>query len=435
MTDPAEAWAPFEPSPARPWTPPLAAHLLRRAGFGATPDRLEAALREGPGRTVERLVHETVPTGQAFNESFDQLEPARPGSPVAWAAWWLRRMIETPDPLGERLTLFWHGAFAVRADQVGGVSLLASRVRRFRRCARSSLVVLTQQVLEDPATHLAFGQGANRRALPNTSLARVLLGDWLLGPEGVDTTTVHEAARALTGWFVIRSRLRFIPREFDPEPKSLWGQRGPWNREDLARLAVARPEARSRWARALYRGFVAEDHEPPVGWLAPLEERLGPEGRLTDALTLIFRSRLFYSPQAVGRRVKSPVELAVGLARTLGGLIPTEPLAGDLARLGQDLAAPPTPRGWPTGADWLTNQIWPLRQELLAALLASDGRYKGRLHRAQSPGMSAGPASGSAARLVALLAPTTDSSTARDLGRPLPELVQRLVHDPAFQLA
>ncbi|RME92257.1 MAG: DUF1800 family protein [Verrucomicrobia bacterium] len=290
-------------------------------------------------------------------------------------------------------------------------------------------------VLDDPATHLAFGQGANRRARPNTLLARVLLEDWLFGPDRADDATVGEAARALTGWFVIRNRLRFIDREFDLRPKTLWGQTGPWNRDDLARLATRRPETRLRLARALYRTFVAEEPDPPAEWLAPLAERLGPEGRLPDALDLIFRSRLFLSPQAIGRRVKSPVELAIGLVRALGGLIPTEPLAGDLGRLGQNLAAPPTPRGWPAGTDWITNQIWPLRRELIEALLAPDGRYKGRLDPARRLANGEPAAPRDADQLFALLAPAPGPMPPRLKEVPLPDLVRRLVRDPVHQLA
>ena len=54
--DPERAWAAYEPAPKLPWNLARAAHLLRRAGFGATWDELQRALRVGPQRTVDGLL-------------------------------------------------------------------------------------------------------------------------------------------------------------------------------------------------------------------------------------------------------------------------------------------------------------------------------------------------------------------------------------------
>ena len=107
------------------------AHLLRRAGFGATPDETLAAAKRGRQATALSLI------------AYDQIQDAAPAPPASvndpksrnpddLAAWWLARMITTPRPLQEKLTLFWHGHFATAISKVGS---RASCSRRTKLCA------------------------------------------------------------------------------------------------------------------------------------------------------------------------------------------------------------------------------------------------------------------------------------------------------------
>ncbi|MCB1129085.1 MAG: DUF1800 family protein, partial [Verrucomicrobiae bacterium] len=239
--DPEWAWAPFEPDADHPWTPALAAHLLRRAGFGATWTELQQAVADGPEETAGRLMVDGYHATESFNPQFDELEPASPGSGATLSAWWLRRMIETPDPFGERMTLFWHASLAIRADRVGDPGLLAGRVRSLRGLARSTFVDVLEEQLKDPAVLQALGEGENRRARPNTELARAFLEDFALGPESVTQDEVREAARAMTGWFVVRGRLRFIEREHDDGDKQLFDEAGPLDRVGVVRSVLFHP--------------------------------------------------------------------------------------------------------------------------------------------------------------------------------------------------
>src|SRR6476659_2314890 len=137
--DPAWAWAPYQPSADRPWNRRLAAHLSRRAGFGAPAAELDEAVKAGPAATLDRLC--TPPSSKAvddFRQTASTLadHAANGGSPQQLAGYWLFRMLATPDPLLEKLTLFWHGHFATSAAKVDKPRLMLAQNELLRAHAR-----------------------------------------------------------------------------------------------------------------------------------------------------------------------------------------------------------------------------------------------------------------------------------------------------------
>src|SRR5580698_7239691 len=106
---PAWAWAPYHPDAANPWSRRMAAHLYRRAGFGADSLTLDEAVKLGAVATVQRLCN-PPPTPVEFEKTVAMLadRTLAGGNPQQLAAWWLYRIRTSPDPLAEKLTLFWH---------------------------------------------------------------------------------------------------------------------------------------------------------------------------------------------------------------------------------------------------------------------------------------------------------------------------------------
>src|SRR5262245_20501317 len=106
--DPTGAWAPYAPGKAAPWDLPRAGHRHRRAGFAATWSELQRDLKDGPAKSIDRLLQgqtrEEVPDN--FHAVAEQLADGA-GLPARLKGWWLYRMYWGPDPLGERLTLLW----------------------------------------------------------------------------------------------------------------------------------------------------------------------------------------------------------------------------------------------------------------------------------------------------------------------------------------
>lgn len=377
-TDPGWAWARYEPDARRPWTPALAGHLYRRAAFGANSEQLQQSLADGPQRTVDRLLRPDADI-ETFNRTYGGYENAAAGSVNALRAWWLRRMMETPHPLLEKMTLFWHSHFAIDGGAVNNPRLMQAHLDLLRRHALGSFSSLLPALVRDPAVLLGLGAGANRRAAPNESLARPLLETFTLGPGHFTEDDVREAARAFTGWFVLRDQLRYLPQEHDDATKRVLGREGNLTGNDVVRIVLGEPATSRTLVHKLYRWLICENREPGDALIAPLAGSFAEDYNVSKLVETMLRSNLFFSSQAYRQRIKCPVEFAVGIVRALESMVPTSELAQAVADLGQDLCHPPTVKGWTGGPYWINTATLTGRSHLAWAMLLGEKPYGDRL--------------------------------------------------------
>ncbi len=376
-TDPGWAWAAYEPDARRPWTLALAAHLYRRAAFGAGWEELQQALSEGPQRTVDRLLEPEADV-EVFNCTYDGYEDAAAASVDGLRAWWLRRMIETPQPLLEKMTLFWHSHFATNGGAVHP-RLMEAHIQLLRCHALGSFDALLRAVSRDPALLLWLGADVNRKAAPNEGFVRPLMETFTLGEGNFTDEDVREAARAFTGWFVLRNRLRYIEHEHDETAKRILGREGNFTDGDVVGIVLEQPATARTLVRKLYRWLINETQEPDGALLSPLALSFAKDYRISRVVETMLRSNLFFSSWAYRQRVKCPVEYAVGIVNALEGMVSTTRLAQDVANLGQDLCHPPTVKGWKGGWYWIDAAALVRRCNLSAALLQGGEPYGDKL--------------------------------------------------------
>ena len=109
----------------------LMAHLMQRAGFGATRHELESFVGQGYEETVEQLLHpEEQPKVDEYTlyRYHPNIEIPSPFT-LPGQANWLYHMVNTKRPLEEKVALFWHQVFATGNAKVDNVStsLISSR--------------------------------------------------------------------------------------------------------------------------------------------------------------------------------------------------------------------------------------------------------------------------------------------------------------------
>jgi hypothetical protein len=379
LADPEWAWSAYHPDSQRPWNLAQAGHLYRRAAFGANWDQLQQALSDGPQRTLDKLLRPRADI-DAFNHEYDEYESSGTGSINGLRAWWLRRIILTPHPLLEKMTLFWHSHFATNGAKVKSARLMREHFQLLRSQALNSFQALLKGISHDPAMLIWLEAEANRKARPNDSFARPLMETFTLSPDKFTEKDVQDAARAFTGWFVLRSRLRYIPREHDGNLKQILGQKGNFTGDDVLRIVLQQSATAQMLVRKLYRWLICETDEANPKLIAPLAQSFAKDYDILKLLEKMFRSNLFFSPVAYRRRIKCPVEFALGIVKGMEGVVSTTQLAQDLADIGQDLYHPPTVKGWTGGRYWINNTTMAGRHNLALALLKDSEAYGDKLN-------------------------------------------------------
>src|SRR5262245_34117008 len=367
MTTQHEPWAPYEPTPTDPWDVRKAAHLHRRAGFGATWAELQRDLKDGPAASVERLLkpRSATPEETAIRDALrDGVQ--RSGDPERLKAWWLYRILYDPDPLREKLTLFWHGHFATSLRKVGDLGMMLGQNELLRKHALDEFAVMLTGIISDPAMLVWLDGADSRKEKPNENFAREFLELFTLGVGHYTEPDIRQAARAFTGWVkpgddraAMGGPFRYDPAQFDDGEKTFLNQTGPWKPPDIVRITLEQPAAAEFLCRKLYRSYVSESEDPAPELLRPLAEEFRRHGySVRHVVGVVLRSRHFYSRAAYRQRIKGPVEFSAGLLRTLEvspGPNTTLALAVACERQGQDLFFPPNVKGWDGGRHWLNS--------------------------------------------------------------------------------
>lgn len=417
--EPGWAWAAFEPGGERPWSRELSAHLLRRAGFGPNWAEIEQALAAGPAAAVDGLLAGGPASPSFYEETESTFRPLiASGNLQHLPAAWLYVMLRTPHPLREKMTLFWHGHFATSAAKVTNAGMMYQQNTLLRRHALGPFRPLLEEAAKDPAMLIWLDSATNHKAHPNENFAREVMELFSLGLGHYTEHDIKEAARAFTGWEVRRERFWFNPSQHDKSVKTVLGRSGDWTGDDVIGILLEQPAAAQFIVRKLFRYLISDIAEPPDALIEPLAA--GYRDRQYDTIWLLrtlLGSNLFYSPHSVGQKVKSPVEFAVGLLRSLEGTANTYSLADDLRQLGQGIYYPPNVKGWDGGKEWVNAASLLTRANLAWSLVSgTDGRYERKVPLVDVVNRNAPAAGNNAAQSARWLADLL-------IAAPLPEAV------------
>jgi uncharacterized protein (DUF1800 family) len=443
-------WAPFEPTDKDPWDAAKAAHLHRRAGFGATRAEIERDLKDGPGASADRFLRPRAPTAdeQGILDSLRQ-GVLDSGDADRLKAWWLYRVLYDPDPLREKLTLFWHGHFATSNRKVNSIPLMLAQNELLRKHALGPFAEMLQGVVGDGAMLVWLDGAGSKKEKPNENFGREFLELFTLGVGHYTEKDLREAARAFTGWAVDQNKGVYQEAAHDGGDKTFLKQTGPWESTDIVRIVLEQPACAEFLCKKLYRFFVREDEDPSPELLRSLAQELrGHQYDVGHAVGVILRSRHFYDVAVRRQRIASPVEFSAGLLRVLE--VPRADvrllaLALACERQGQDLFNPPNVKGWDGGKTWLNSSTVLERGNWGNDVIWGNAdfglRHYGPLTWATRHGVAPGKAAGA---FLELLLQGDGGAKAREAvlragqdGTPdaLRKALQLILHCPEYQLA
>ena len=339
-------------------------HLLRRAGFGPSPSSHEEFLSLGWRKTVDRMLDELGESPAPPPEGFD------PYVPGATQQVWLDRMVSGRAMLTEKLAFFWHGHFATSNTKVQDPQLLWTQYELFREKGGGKFRELVEAVSRDVAMIRWLDGNSNRKGAPNENYARELQELFTLGIGNYSEQDIREIARAFTGWGSRHHKFVFSEQYHDAGEKTVHGQTGNWDGDDIVRIITGRPASRAFIATELLRFFSTPD--PAASEVEAVAATLHKtDGSIKDALRTVLLADEFRTRSHYRTLVKSPVEFIVGVLR-VSEVSPVPLWAhGSLERTGQILFRPPSVKGWPSGAGWLGSAA--MVERLKAARRVADG--------------------------------------------------------------
>ena len=357
-------------------------HLLRRAGFGATPAELDRYTAMGVTGATSALLNYQATSNQALDAAQASVDPTALAGGKGTStiqAWWLQRMVQTARPLEERMTLFWHGLLTSGLDKVGPAPLFIQN-QLFRTKALANFDDLLKAVSKDPAMMLYLDTETNRKGRPNENYARELMELFTTGIGHYSEDDVRESARAFTGWTLNTTpkdrrnatASTFVPRYHDDGMKTFMGKTGNFTGDDIVEMLVPLRATAERLAARLFGFFAYPNPDPEiVHHLADVFQQ--NRYSIRAVVSEIFAMDAFYSEKAYRSLVKSPAEFVAQSLRGLGyaGDIRQGPAA--MAPMGQVLFYPPNVAGWPAGSSWINSSTLLSRVNFATALAQKSG--------------------------------------------------------------
>ena len=177
----------------------LMAHLMRRAGFGASREELEARVAKGYEATVEELLH---PEDQEPVDSYELLRyhpwSWKPGTVTSpGSVNWLYHMINTESPLQEKMILFWHQLFATGVSKVDHWDEIMDQIDMFRVKGMDSYRDLLVEVAKSPAMIYWLDNNENHAVAVNENWGRELLELFSMGVGNYTEVDVRECSPGL----------------------------------------------------------------------------------------------------------------------------------------------------------------------------------------------------------------------------------------------
>jgi uncharacterized protein (DUF1800 family) len=273
---------------------------------------------------------------------------------------WMQQMIEEQNPLLDKITLFWHGHFACRLQNIFFIQELNSIQRKYALGPFRDLLVAVSQ---SPAMLQFLNNQQNRKAHPNENFARELMELFTLGRGNYTEKDIKESARSFTGWMFDKDSYSFCFNEnqHDNGDKTFFGKTGNFTGDDIINSILQNKQTALYLCSKLYKFYVNET--PPENRVNELADFYYNNNYDTGKLLKkIFTSPWFYDEENIGVKIKSPVEFIVGLSRTFG-ITYKDPKTLLLMQrgLGQTLFYPPNVAGWAGGRNWIDSSTLMLR--------------------------------------------------------------------------
>lgn len=408
-------------------------HLLRRAGLGATPLEVETYSELGIAAAIDRLViYESLPDTSLQNMNapgFARVSsPFTPNTNIDHARQrWIYRMVYSPHPLREKMTIFLHDLFATSYTKLSGLyggevatRMMAAipsedlggmrgQIELLRDNALGSFRDLLIQIAQDPAMLVWLDGETNKKGKPQENFSREVMELFSIGRDQHTENDVLEGARVFTGWNMRRigastdpsRRYEFFydATQHDTGAKTFsfpiypdgastiptrTADQGYQDGVDLLTALARHPATGRRLATLLWSFFISEQVAAPTAFVNRLAEAYQQSGfNLRVVMLRLLSSPEFWDPSNHFARYSWPVEFTVRALKEVGcANFSLSGVPGAMTNMGQALYAPPSVGGWNAGQGWFSTGALIARMNFASSL---TGAMKSTLATENAP--------------------------------------------------
>jgi uncharacterized protein (DUF1800 family) len=283
---------------------------------------------------------------------------------------WMERMISSENIVQEKMNLFWHHHFScimrkpIHAQQFSNI---------IRQNATGDFKKMVLDISKSAAMIRFLHTKQNQKNHPNEDLARELCEIYTLGLDKEYTEQdIQEIARCFTGWKYHSSGAFFIKsKEHDYGNKTIFNKTGSFNGEDVIDLILEKRACSYYICENFYKYFVNPIVNPAhVNELSNLFYSSNYD--IKQLIIHIANSEWFYADKNILAKIKSPIELIVGLSRQFKIESSTTKSWITFQKMfDQELFRPPNVKGWKENQEWIDSNSLPLRLRLPSIILSN----------------------------------------------------------------
>ena len=279
---------------------------------------------------------------------------------------WIERLSESDGILGEKMTLFWANVFVCRDNHIFHIQQYHNTLREN---ALGNFRDFVKLVAREASMSKYLNNRQNRKISPNENFARELMELFTLGIGNYSEEDIKESARAFTGWSY-KNNGDFILRknQHDFGEKTFFGKKGNFNGDDIIDIILEQKQCARFICEKIYKYFVN-----PIVDKNKLEEITSifyKDYDIKSLMIYIFSAPWFYDEQNIGVKIKSPIELLVGIRTIVPVRFKEKKQFNYLQKMmGQVLLYPVNVSGWKGDKSWIDSNTLMFRMKLASLIL------------------------------------------------------------------
>tara|TARA_B110000003_G_scaffold83922_1_gene85874 strand:- start:9205 stop:10596 length:1392 start_codon:yes stop_codon:yes gene_type:complete len=281
---------------------------------------------------------------------------------------WINRLSIPETILREKMTLFWANIFVCRDNHIFHIQQYNNTLRNN---ALGNFKHFVKAIAREASMSKYLNNRQNRKKRPNENFARELMEIFTLGVGNYTEKDIKESARAFTGWsfknngdFIIRKK------QHDYGEKSFFEKKGNFDGDDIIDIILEQKQCARFICEKIYKYFVN-----PVVNQSHLEEMSSlfyKDYSIKNLMMHIFSSTWFYDEKNIGVKIKSPIELLVGIRSVVPVTFDKKNQFNYLQKMmGQVLLYPENVSGWKGDKSWIDSNTLMFRMKL-ASLILND---------------------------------------------------------------